>query len=251
MPVPPPAEPAADPAFEPATVALAPAQRFGRTLLAVTSAATMVAAAVGGQTLAPANSPTREGTMAVYLYAQVSHDVARNDWAFQGGPTGRIGWLVGSALLALFWLGVSLCLCAAGRRSKRQAGQRAPWLRVLIAAWAAEGAALALTGAAVFFAERASGAEVPLLLRFADFCSPWWACPAALAALLTARPRTADRIPARTIAAYAAALALLLLVPLPGPGWLAVLILAAVAAGGALLGSSAGAVRTTAPVTPL
>jgi hypothetical protein len=108
------------------------------------------------------------------------------------------------------------------------------WLRVLLAAWAAELLAGLLTFGGVAYAEWTStpiGAEV---LRAADLCSPWWSCVAAV--LVVARAER-SAIAVRAIAGYAALLAIVLLVPLPGPDAVKVLLLALPAAVPAMLTS--------------
>jgi hypothetical protein len=108
------------------------------------------------------------------------------------------------------------------------------WLRVLLAAWAAELLAGLLTFGAVAYAEWTStpiGADV---LRAADLCSPWWSCVAAVLVVARAERST---IAVRAIAGYAALLAIVLLVPLPGPDAVKVLLLAVPAAVPAMLTS--------------
>ena len=204
-----------------ATEAARPEPLFGRALSALLAAATMVAAAFGGASIGVAGNGQPAHAQAVHLLAQAAHDIGHNDWAFQG-ESGEVGWIVGYCALACLWLGAALWMCAVGRRR----GYRTPWRRVLIAAWSAEFAAAALCLAAAYLAEHTSTAAGPVLLRFADLCSPWWAGPAALAALATAER---SRALIRAAVGYGAVLALFLEVPLPGPVVLRILILAAVA----------------------
>lgn len=106
------------------------------------------------------------------------------------------------------------------------------WLRVLLAAWAAELVTGLLTLGAGAYAEWTStpiGADV---LKVADLCSPWWSCVAAV--LVVARAERSG-LAVRAIAGYAVLLAVVLLVPLPGPDALKVLLLAVPAAIPALL----------------
>jgi hypothetical protein len=214
------------------------APRYGSALLALTAAATMVAAAFGGTGLALAGGSDTGHTLMVYLLAQANHDIGHNDWAFQGRLSGLIGSMVVYGVLGVCWLGVALWMRAVGRRH----GSPAPWRRVLIAAWLAELVAGTLCLAAVYGAEHTSSAAGPVLLRVADACSPWWACAAALLALASAqRGRTLTW----AAAGYGALLLLLLLVPLPGPAWIRILILAATAAGPAAAGASGPAAPTT------
>jgi hypothetical protein len=105
---------------------------------------------------------------------------------------------------------------------------------VLLAAWAAELLAGLLTFGAVAFAEWTStpiGADV---LRAADLCSPWWSCVAAV--LIVARAERST-LAVRAIAGYAALLAIVLLIPLPGPDAVKMLLLALPAAVPAMLTS--------------
>lgn len=211
-----------------ATQATRPEPLFGRALSALLAAATMVAAAFGGASVGLAGSGQPAHAQAVHLLAQAAHDIGHNEWAFQG-ESGKVGWIAGYCALCCFWLGAALWMCVVGRRR----GRRTPWRRVLIAAWSAEFAAAALCLAAAYLAEHTSTAAGPVLLRLADLCSPWWAGPAALAALVTVER---SRALIQAAAGYGAVLALFLEVSLPGPATLRILILAAAAGFPALVG---------------
>ena len=154
-----------------------PAPQFTRATLALTSSATLAVAPVAAMAFGPAGSGASAHTSPVYVLAQAAHDIGHNDWAFQGGPSGRVGWIATYAALAFGWLVVALWMWAAGRR----AGHRAPWLRSLIAAWSAIGLSGALTLGIAYYVESASVSLGPLALRFSDLCSPWWSGPAVLA----------------------------------------------------------------------
>jgi hypothetical protein len=65
-----------------------------------------------------------------------------------------------------------------------------------------------------------------------DVCSPWWSGVAALAVVAVAERSIAAK---RAVVGYSILLAVLLLVPLPGPGTLKVLILALPPAAAALV----------------
>jgi hypothetical protein len=210
------------------------AGRYGRGVLALTGAATTVAAAFGGTALTLAGEAGRGHAPVAYLLTQLNHDIGHNDWAFQGGPAGRVGWIATYVALWLFWLGVALWMRALGRRR----GHPAPWLRVVAAAWLVQLGVFLLSFAAVYGAAHTSSWPGPLLLRVADLCSPWWTCVAALTALAVAER---GRLLIRATAGYAALLALLLLVPLPGPAWVWILLLAA----------TAGVPAALAPAGPL
>lgn len=210
------------------------AGRYGRAVLALTAAATTVAAGFGGTALPLAGEASRGHAPEAYLLAQATHDIGHNDWAFQGGPSGRVGWIATYVVLWLLWLGAALWLRALGRRR----GRPAPWLRVWAAAWLTQLGVFAASFAAVYGAEHTSASWLgPPLLRLADLCSPWWTCAAALIAVALAER---GRVLIRATAGYAALLAVLLLVPLPGPAWLWLLLLAA----------SAGVPAVLAPASP-
>lgn len=215
---------------------------FGRALLALTAAATITVSPFAATAIAPADSGQSAHSFPVYLISRASHDVGHNDWAFQGQAAGRVAWVVTYAALALFWLGVAVWIRVRTRRDTGLgltvdgAGVADPsdsprrprlWLRVLLAAWGTELLVGLLTLAAGAFAEWTStpiGADV---LRAADLCSPWWSCVAAV--LVVARAE-GSMLAFRGIAAYAAVLTIVLLVPLPGPDTLKVLVLALAAA---------------------
>jgi hypothetical protein len=215
-----------DRATSPALADLDCAPRFGRALLALTAAATVAAGPIAAAAIGPADSSRSAHSIPVYLISRLSHDVGHNDWAFQGRSADRIAWVVTYVALALFWLGVAIWIRLRTRPEPRL------WLRVLVAAWATELVAALLTlGAGAFAAWTSTpiGADV---LHGADLCSPWWSCVAAVLVVARAERST---LALRAIAAYAAVLALVLLVPLPGPDAVKALLLALPAAIPALM----------------
>ena len=209
---------------------------FSRALLALTAAATIAVTPYAAAAIGPAGSGQSAHSVPVYLISRISHDVGHNDWAFQGQDAGRVSWVITYVALAVLWLGVSLWIRTRMRRSGAP-GAPEPrrvrfWLRVLLAAWAAELVTGLLTLGAGAYAEWTStpiGADV---LKAADLCSPWWSCVAAV--LVTARAERST--PAlRAIAGYAALLIIVLMIPLPAPDALKALLIALPAAVPALL----------------
>jgi len=94
-------------------------------------------------------------------------------------------------------------------------------------------------------ARKAKGATLgPAILRAADLCSPWWSFVAVLVVVGFAEHR---RLAFRGAILYGVLLAVLLLVPVPGPDAVKVLVLAAAAAVPALLDAepAAGASAVT------
>jgi hypothetical protein len=206
---------------------------FSRALLALTAAATIAVLPVAAAAIGPAGSGQSAHSVPVYLISRISHDVGHNDWAFQGQDAGRVSWVVTYVALALFWFAVSLWIRARMRRSKVPETRRVRlWLRVLLAAWAAELITGLLTLGAGAYAEWTSTPIGTDVLKVADLCSPWWSFVAAVFVVARAERSTAAL---RAIAGYAALLAVVLLVPLPGPDATKVLLLALPAAVPALL----------------
>ncbi|WP_211470727.1 hypothetical protein [Actinocrinis puniceicyclus] len=96
------------------------APRFSRAVLALIAAATVAVAPVAGPAFAPAGSGRGAHSSPVYLFAQFSHDIGHNDWAFQGGVAGRVDWVVSYLALGAFWLAVALWIrVRAGRAARR------------------------------------------------------------------------------------------------------------------------------------
>jgi len=216
----------------PAEAPVEDAQRFSRALLALLAAATIAVAPISTAAIGAAGSGDAAHSSPVYLLAQANHDIGHNEWAFQGGVAGRLSWMLSYAGLAVFWLAVALWM---RWRSGRIPGGRAAgrlWLRVLVAAWGAQLAAGALTLSVALYADWTSTSLGPAVLRLVDVCSPWWSGVAALALVAVAERSVAAK---RAAAGYGVLLAVLLLVPLPGPDVLKVLVLALVPAGAALV----------------
>lgn len=199
------------------------APRFGRALLALTAAATIAVSPFAGDAFGPAGSPTSGHAVAVFGLSKLTHDVGHNDWAFQGTTADGVAWATAYAVMAVCWAAVAVWVRRSGGRC---AG------RMLAAAWLVLVAAAALSLGAVWFAEQSSTFFDPLALRVADLCSPWWACVAATVVVARAE-RNATAL--RGALAYGVLLAVLLLVPLPGPDPIKALLLAAGAAVPALV----------------
>jgi hypothetical protein len=201
------------------------AARNSRALTCLLGAATLAVVPIATTALAPAGNGNGAHSSPVYLLAQLAHDIGHNDWAFQGGVAGRVSWAVAYLALGVFWLAVALWMRWHGRSPG--AGVSTPWLRVLCAAWGALLLAALLTTGAAVYADWTSTAAGPLLLRAADAFSPWWSGVAALAVVANAER---DETGIRVAAGYGALLAMILLVPLPGPNSVKTLILASAAA---------------------
>jgi hypothetical protein len=233
---------AADPGADP---------RFSRALLALVAAATIAVAPIAVIALEPAGSGQSAHISPVYVLAEAAHDIGHNDWAFQGGLAGRIEWAADYVVLGLFWLGAALWIRWRTRRAgiDRTDGRRRLWLKALVAAWAALTAAGSLTLGAGLYAAKNSSTVDPAILRAADLCSPWWSCVAVLAVVGFAERCAAAM---RAAAVYGALLAVLLLVPLPGPDVVKALLLAAAVAIPALLDAARDRESGTDPrtVTP-
>lgn len=227
-------------AAAPSESAAAAPPRYGRAVLVLTGVASLIGAALGPTVFAFAGGSDSAHTPAVYLLAQSSHDIGHNDWAFQGGPSGRIGWVATYAALGLGWLISVLWTWAAGRR----AGHRAPWLRILIPAWSVMAVSGVLTMGIAYYAESTSTVLGPLALRFSDLCSPWWSCAAVLAALAV---RERDRRLAWGVSAYTVLLAAFLLLPIPGPDLIKALLLTVAVAAPTLWARQPAAGRTGSP----
>lgn len=225
--------------------------KHSRTLLAVVAAGTLAIAPIASTVLGPAGGGDGAHSSPVFLLAEVSHDVGHNDWAFQGGLDDRFIWVATYLALAVGWLGVALWLRTIDRRAARASDPHQPttrrWLAVLGAALGAEFAAGALTIGAGLYAQWTATNLGPVALRLADVCSPWWSCVAVLFVVARAERNT---IALRAALAYGAVLALVLLVPFPGPSDVKALILAATAAVPALLpiGLTRAQVTQTAPI---
>jgi hypothetical protein len=217
--------------------------RFGRALLALTAAATIAAAPLAAAAIGPADSGQSAHSIPVYLISRVSHDIGHNDWAFQGQNAGRVDWVVPYVALGLFWLIIALWIRTRVRRSvtrvaeteaaipdpdrSRQLRQPQLWRRVLLVTWSVEGVAGLLTLGAGAYAAWTSTPIGPTVLRAADLCSPWWSCVAAVLVVARAERSTTAL---RAILGYALLLAIVLLIPLPGPEFVKVLLLALPAA---------------------
>lgn len=216
--------------------------RHSRALLALVAAGTLAVAPIADTVLGPAGGGDGAHSSPVFLLAEVSHDVGHNDWAFQGGLDERFIWVATYLAIALAWLGIALWLRTRDRRAARALAESrsapAPkpsklWLRTLIAALATQFAAGVLTIGAGLYAQWTATDLGPVALRLADACSPWWSCVAALLVVARAERNT---VALRAAIGYGVVLALLLLVPLPGPGDVKAVVLAATAAIPALLG---------------
>jgi hypothetical protein len=206
----------------PAAPAETPA-RFSRALLALTAAATIAAAPFAGYVFGLAGSGRSAHSVPIYGFARLVHDVGQNGWAFQGQTADLVAWLASFAGVGLFWLFVAVWMRIRGGRYA---------VRMLLAAWAVEILAGSLTVGAVVFAEHTSTFLGPFVLRLADLGSPWWAC---VAAMLVVARKEHSLTAVRGALAYALLLAVLLLLPLPGPDAIKVFVLAAVAAVPAIL----------------
>lgn len=217
---------------EPQTV---DAPRHSRALLALVAAATVAVAPVAGTVLGLAGSGDGAHSAPVFVLAEASHDIGRNDWAVQRGFAGSVSWVATYVAIALAWLAVALWMGARGRSHQRRtpsSTSETPWLKACFAVLAAEFAAGTLTIGAALYAQWTATSLGPIALRLADVCSPWWACVAALFVVGRAERNV---VALRAALAYGAVLALMLLVPLPGPNVVKTLVLAATAAVPALL----------------
>jgi hypothetical protein len=210
--------------------------QHGRALLALVAAGTVAVAPIADTVLGPAGGGDGAHSSPVFLLAEVSHDIGHNDWAFQGGLADRIIWVVTYIAIAVAWIGIAVWIRTRDRRAARAVEPRRPmtklWLKVLGAAIGAQFAAGVLTIGAGLYAQWTATDFGPVALRLADVCSPWWSCVAAL--IVVARAER-NAIVLRAAIAYGVVLAVVLLVPLPGPGDVKALILAATVAVPALL----------------
>jgi hypothetical protein len=197
--------------------------RFGRALLALTAAATIAVAPFADYAFGPAGSGHSAHTVPVWGFAMLAHDVGHNDWAFQSTTADQVALVAGYLAVGLFWLVVAVWVRVRGGHYLG---------RILAAAWGAQTLAGCLTVGAVWFARSTSTSLDPFALHVADLCSPWWACVAAT--LVVARAER-SAVATRGALAYGVVLALLLLVPLPGPDSVKALVLAAAAAVSALM----------------
>jgi len=212
--------------------------RFSRALLALTAAATIAVAPLAASALGPADSGQSAHSIPVYLISRVSHDIGHNDWAFQGQNAGRVDWVVSYLALGLFWLVIALWMRARVRRFDKATGNANAdtgdtrnrlrlWRHVLIAAWSVEAVVGFLTLGAGAYAAWTSTPLGPAVLRAADLCSPWWSCVAAILVVARAERSTSAF---RAVIGYALLLAIVLLIPVPGPDAVKVLLLALPAA---------------------
>ena len=203
--------------------------QHSRALLALVAAGTLAVAPIAGTVLGPAGGGDGAHSSPVFVLAELSHDIGHNDWAFQGGLADRIIWVVTYVALALAWLGITLWLRTRDRRVSKTSKTPTSrlWLKTLGAALAAEFAAGLLTIGAGLYAQWTATDLGPVVLRLADVCSPWWSCVAALIVVARAERNT---LALRAALAYGVVLALVLLVPLPGPSDLKALVLAATVA---------------------
>ena len=212
--------------------------RFSRALLALTAAATIAVAPLAAAALGPADSGQSAHSIPVYLISRLSHDIGHNDWAFQGQNADRVDWVASYVALGLFWLVAALWIRRRTKRADTTAlggtKRMRPklWLRVLLAAWSVEAFTGVLTLSAGVYAEWTSTPLGAAVLHIADLCSPWWSCVAALLVVAHAERSTAAL---RAVIGYGVLLAIVLVVPLPGPEFVKVLLLAVPAAVPALL----------------
>jgi hypothetical protein len=214
--------------------------RFSRAVLALTAAATLAVAPVATAAVGPAGSGASEHSSPVYVLAQAAHDIGHNDWAFQGGVAGRVAWMVSYVALWLSWLLIALWIRWRVKRAglDRADSRRRLWIKTLIAAWATEGVAGSLTLGAGLYTDWNSSTLGPAVLRASDLCSPWLSFAAVLLVVGLAEHRA---LAVRAAVLYAALLAIILMVPLPGPDAVKVLVLAAAVAVPALLDSGGSA----------
>jgi len=239
-----PAEEPAEPS-EPGLAAEAEAApRFTRATLALTAAATLAAAPVATVAFGPAGSGASAHTSPVYVLAQSAHDIGHNDWAFQGGLAGRIEWAATYVVLGVFWLVAALWIRWRVKRAgvARDESRRRLWIKALVAAWATEAVAGALTVGAGTYVAWDSAPLGPAILRAVDLCSPWWSFVAVLVVVGVVEHRWFAHRGAifhgsilYGAVLYGVLLAVLLLVPVPGPDAVKALVLAAAAAVPALL----------------
>lgn len=219
-----------------------------RALLTLVAAGTMTVAPLAGAAIGPAGGGQSAHSSPVYLLALASHNVGRNDWAYQGGFQARISWAVTYVVLGLFWLAVALWMRYRAGRAPTAGVTKRLWLKTLGAAWGAELLAGALVVGGAAYAEYTSTPPGPLVLRVIDVCSPWWSAVAALVVVATAERDTRAR---GSAIAFGFLLAFVLLVPVPGPNGVKVLFLAVPTAVGALLDHrSGGGVRESTSFTP-
>jgi hypothetical protein len=184
----------------------------------------------------------------VYLLALASHNVGRNDWAYQGGLQARISWAATYVVLGLFWLAVALWMRHRTGRAPTAGVTKHLWLKTLGAAWGAELLAGALVVGGAGYAEYTSTQPGPLVLRVIDVCSPWWSAVAALVVVATAER---DARAMGSAIAFGFLLVCVLLVPAPVPNGVKALFLAVPMAVGALLERrSGGAARESTSFTP-
>ena len=219
-----------------------------RALLTLVAAGTITVAPLAGAAIGPAGGGQSAHSSPVYLLALASHNVGRNDWAYQGGFRARISWAVAYVVLGLCWLAVALWMRHRAGRALTAGVTKRLWLKTLGAAWGAELLAGALVFGGAAYAEYTSTPPGPLVLRVIDACSPWWSVVAALVVVAMAERDT--RAMGSAIA-FGFLLAFLLLVPVPGPNGVKVVLLALPTAVGALLDRrSGGAVRESTSFTP-
>jgi hypothetical protein len=241
------------PTSDPTTGSADTDPRFSRALLALVAAITLVAAPISTSAIGPAGSGGSAHSSPVYVLAEAAHDIGHNDWAYEGGLYGRVAWVISYLALGLFWLVVALWIRRRVLRSN-SSSDRSPssdrgsadadadrrlWIRVLTAAWAAETVTGCLTLGIGFYVDWNASTLGPALLRASDLCSPWMSCVAALLVVGLAERRA---LALRAAALYGVVLAVILLVPVPIPGTLKIVILAAAAAVPALIELGTGVV---------
>lgn len=128
-----------------------------------------------------------------------------------------------------------------GLDRSRELSQLRLWRRVLLVAWSVEAVTGLLTLGAGAYAAWTSTPLGPTVLRAADLCSPWWSCVAAVLVVARAERSTSAL---RAILGYALLLAVVLLIPLPGPEIVKVLLLALPAAIPALMAADSAPLVT-------
>lgn len=219
-----------------------------RVLLTLVAVGTITVAPLAEGAIGPAGAGQSAHSSPVYLLALASHNVGRNDWAYQGGIQARISWAATYVVLGLFWLAVALWMRHRNGRAPTAGVTKHLWLKTLGAAWGAELLAGALVIGGAGYAEYTSTQPGPLVLRVIDVCSPWWSAVAALVVVATAER---DARAMGSAIAFGFLLACVLLVPAPVPNGVKALFLAVPMAVGALLERrSGGAARESTSFTP-
>jgi hypothetical protein len=219
-----------------------------RVLLTLVAVGTITVAPLAEAAIGPAGGGQSAHSSPVYLLALASHNVGRNDWAYQGGLQARISWAATYVVLGLFWLAVALWMRHRTGRAPTAGVTKHLWLKTLGAAWGAELLAGALVVGGAGYAEYTSTQPGPLVLRVIDVCSPWWSAVAAPVVVATAER---DARAMGSAIAFGVLLACVLLVPAPVPNGVKALFLAVPMAVGALLERrSGGAARESTSFRP-